>query len=55
MVNLFCQHLKEAGIADDHIIKVDLEDRRNKDPGKSLHPQDWKSQSHPFLHPGGYL
>jgi len=30
LFNLFCQHLKESGIADDHIIKVDLEDRRNK-------------------------
>ena len=31
LFNLFCQHLKEVGIADDHIIKVDLEDRRNKE------------------------
>ena len=31
LFNLFCQHLKEEGIADDHIIKVDLEDRRNKE------------------------
>ena len=31
LFNLFCQHLKEAGIAADHIIKVDLEDRRNKE------------------------
>lgn len=31
LFNLFCQHLKETGIADDHIIKVDLEDRRNKE------------------------
>lgn len=31
LFNLFCQHLKDAGIADDHIIKVDLEDRRNKE------------------------
>ena len=30
LFNLFCQHLKEEGIAADHIIKVDLEDRRNK-------------------------
>ena len=30
LFNLFCQHLREEGIADDHIIKVDLEDRRNK-------------------------
>ena len=31
LFNLFCHHLKDAGIADDHIIKVDLEDRRNKE------------------------
>ena len=31
LFNLFCQYLKETGIADDHIIKVDLEDRRNKE------------------------
>ena len=31
LFNLFCHHLKEAGITDDHIIKVDLEDRRNKE------------------------
>ena len=31
LFNLFCQHLKEVGVADDHIIKVDLEDRRNKE------------------------
>ncbi|MEE3385892.1 MAG: ATP-binding protein [Prevotella sp.] len=31
LFNLFCHHLKEVGIADDHIIKVDLEDRRNKE------------------------
>ena len=31
LFNLFCRHLKEAGIAADHIIKVDLEDRRNKE------------------------
>lgn len=30
LFNLFCQHLKENGISEDHIIKVDLEDRRNK-------------------------
>ena len=30
LFNLFCQHLKEEGIAADHIVKVDLEDRRNK-------------------------
>lgn len=31
LFNLFCQHLKEVGITDDHIIKVDLENRRNKE------------------------
>ena len=31
LFNLFCQHLKEAGITEGHIIKVDLEDRRNKE------------------------
>ena len=30
LFNLFCQHLKESGIDDGHIIKIDLEDRRNK-------------------------
>lgn len=30
LFNLFCQHLKEEGIPEDHIIKLDLEDRRNK-------------------------
>ena len=30
LLNLFCQHLKEEGVSEDHIIKVDLEDRRNK-------------------------
>lgn len=30
LFNLFCQHLKEEGVAEDHIIKVDLENRRNK-------------------------
>ena len=30
LFNLFCRHLEEEGIAEDHIIKVDLEDRRNK-------------------------
>lgn len=30
LFNLFCQHLKEEGIDDDHIIKIDLENRRNK-------------------------
>ena len=31
LFNLFCQHLKEVGITEDHIIKVDLENRRNKE------------------------
>ena len=30
LFNLFYQHLREEGISEDHIIKVDLEDRRNK-------------------------
>ena len=30
LLNLFCQHLKEEGVSEDHIIKVDLEDHRNK-------------------------
>lgn len=30
LFNLFCQHLKEEGIDDDHIIKINLENRRNK-------------------------
>ena len=30
LFNLFFQYLKEEGIAEDHIVKVDLEDRRNK-------------------------
>jgi len=30
LFNIFCQHLKNEGITEDHIIKVDLEDRRNK-------------------------
>ena len=30
LFNLFYDHLKECGIDDRHIIKVDLEDRRNK-------------------------
>ena len=40
LFNLFCQHLKEEGVEDDHIIKVDLENRRNKalrDPDALLH------------------
>ncbi len=31
LFNLFYNHLKECGVASDHIVKVDLEDRRNKD------------------------
>ena len=30
LFNLFYQHLKEEGVAEDHIIKIDLENRRNK-------------------------
>ena len=30
LFNLFCRHLQEEGIAENHIIKVDLENRRNK-------------------------
>ena len=30
LFNLFCEHLQSSGVDDDHIIKVDLEDRRNK-------------------------
>ncbi len=29
LFNLFCNYLKECGTSEDHIIKVDLEDRRN--------------------------
>ena len=39
LFNLFCEHLKASGVDDEHIIKVDLEDRRNKtlcDPDKFL-------------------
>lgn len=39
LFNLFCEHLKASGVDDEHIIKVDLEDRRNKtlcDPDKLL-------------------
>ncbi|MDE5744792.1 MAG: ATP-binding protein [Paramuribaculum sp.] len=39
LFNLFYDYLKEQGIADDHIIKVDLEDRRNaslRDPDALL-------------------
>lgn len=31
LFTLFAEHLKEVGVNDNHIIKVDLEDRRNKD------------------------
>ena len=30
LFNLFCDYLKSQGVDDEHIIKVDLEDRRNK-------------------------
>lgn len=39
LFNLFCEHLQSSGVDEDHIIKVDLEDRRNKslcDPDKLL-------------------
>ena len=39
LFNLFCEHLHSSGVDEDHIIKVDLEDRRNKslcDPDKLL-------------------
>ena len=39
LFHLFYNHLKERGITDDHIIKVDLEDRRNaslRDPDALL-------------------
>lgn len=39
LFNLFCEHLKTSDVDDEHIIKVDLEDRRNKtlcDPDKLL-------------------
>ena len=39
LFNLFYEHLKTSGVDDEHIIKVDLEDRRNKtlcDPDKLL-------------------
>ena len=31
LFNLFYDHLKKNGVDDAHIIKVDLEDRRNKE------------------------
>ena len=31
LLHLFYNYLKEQGISEDHIIKVDLEDRRNAD------------------------
>lgn len=30
LFNIFCEHLREEGVDDAHIVKVDLEDRRNK-------------------------
>ena len=30
LFNIFTEHLKESGVDNEHIIKVDLEDRRNK-------------------------
>ncbi|MBQ7550042.1 MAG: AAA family ATPase, partial [Bacteroidales bacterium] len=30
LFNLFYQHLKAEGVDDSHILKIDLEDRRNK-------------------------
>ncbi len=39
LFNLFYKHLKESGIPEDHIVKVDLEDRRNlslRDPDALL-------------------
>ena len=30
LFNLFCDYLKAQGVDDEHIIKIDLEDRRNK-------------------------
>jgi len=45
LFNLFHRHLKESGAADDHIVKVDLEDRRNKalrDPDALLNYIDSK-------------
>lgn len=32
LFELFYKHLKDSGVDDSHIIKVDLEDRRNKEP-----------------------
>lgn len=40
LFELFCKHLREQGIDERHIIKVDLEDRRNaplRDPDALLH------------------
>ena len=31
LFSIFREHLKQSGVDDDHIIAVDLEDRRNKD------------------------
>ena len=30
LFNIFCKHLLERGVSEDHIIQVNLEDRRNK-------------------------
>lgn len=45
LFNLFVQHLKDTGVASDHIIGIDLEDRRNKslrDPDALLQYIDGK-------------
>ena len=45
LFNLFCQHLKAEGVDNDHIVKIDLEDRRNKplrDPDALLEYIDTK-------------
>ncbi len=45
LFNLFRDHLAECGVDDDHIIKIDLEDRRNatlRDPDNLLHHIDSK-------------
>ena len=45
LLTLFYNHLKEAGVDDNHIIQVDLEDRRNKalrDPDTLLEYIDGK-------------
>ena len=45
LFNLFTQHLKDAGVKSDHIISIDLENRRNKvlrDPDSLLEYIDGK-------------